>query len=474
MAKIKCPKCGTEMEEGSRFCTSCGYRLGASAAGASAAAAAAAAAAADVKNEIKASADAAAAAKADAAKADAAKAADGSEPKYKPLEPVKFEGTASIPKVEAKTDGAPSPEAPASAPAPAQATSAFDATGYSPVSQNVTADVPAAAGRRERSDYPRPEVKISRTKPQKKQTAPERILNIIASLLLCFLIAVSALMGLACGFADRALTPDGVQRIVSGIDVTKIMIEGKTFPETIVNAFGLDYGTLGLIGVTEESINKSFSSVTALAASRLGEAAGMVREGKDIEDFTLVTRGEIMDILKDSGSDIIGSIPVEGLSESIYDIIDQGLINAGYGDGLTVRKTIDSMGEARAAETRKAIQSAHAAIKALNFVMYGFFGVAVMLVIVLFILNKRRLRASFFWLFLSCAAVSASMLAIHFNWIRLRSVQSVAGLTEALQPIAVDYTLKYGVVSAAAAVISLALCVVCAVVGARRKAKRGR
>lgn len=470
MAKIKCPKCGTEMEEGSRFCTSCGYRLGVSAAGASVAAAAAA----DVKNEIKASADAAA-----AAKADAAKAADGSEPKYKPLEPVKFEGTASIPKVEAKTDGAPSPEAPspeapAPAPAPAQATSAFDATGYSPVSQNVTADIPAAAGRRERTDYPRPEVKISRTKPQKKQTAPERILNIIASLLLCFLIAVSALMGLACGFADRALTPDGVQRIVSGIDVTKIMIEGKTFPETIVNAFGLDYGTLGLIGVTEESINESFSSVTALAASRLGEAAGMVREGKDIEDFTLVTRGEIMDILKDSGSGIIGSIPVEGLSESIYDIIDQGLINAGYGDGLTVSKTIDSMGEARAAEARKAIQSAHAAIKALNFVMYGFFGVAVMLVIVLFILNKRRLRASFFWLFLSCAAVSASMLAIHFNWIRLRSVQSVAGLTEALQPIAVDYTLKYGVVSAAAAVISLALCVVCAVVGARRKAKRGR
>ena len=28
MAKIKCPKCGNELEEGSRFCTSCGSRLG--------------------------------------------------------------------------------------------------------------------------------------------------------------------------------------------------------------------------------------------------------------------------------------------------------------------------------------------------------------------------------------------------------------------------------------------------------------
>nr|MCR5263495.1 hypothetical protein [Clostridiales bacterium] len=317
----------------------------------------------------------------------------------------------------------------------------------------------------------RPSVKVSRQKPVKKQTVPERILNVIGSILICLVMIAQASVAIAAEFADTVATRESVERIVAGMDVSSIMIEGKSLPETVIGGFGLDYDILGLIGVSEEKINSAFTGVTSLAASRLGQVAGRIREGSDVEDVTLVSRDEIMEILRSNDS-IISSLQLPGLTGQIYDVIDRGLVEAGFGDGLTVGKIFDSLGESGAAGLKAAVAAAHAAVRSFTYIKFAFGAACAALIAALFILNKRRLRASFFWCGISCGIVAAGLLAAHFSWIQFSRIESVAALSLALQPVGVDFTLRYGVILAASCTVCLALSVVCAVVGSRSRRKR--
>lgn len=476
MAKIKCPKCGTELEAGSRFCTSCGTRLTPAQSSGSAdpsrvpaedirakaaAAGAALTTAVSAQNEpAKRSDRISAAASEETAPYSAAgryTAPSGSAADAAPAEPyssgIAQDGSVnSFPADQPQRDKA--------------ASSDLGENRYeTPISPYLSQSQPVVKKTaRKKSSYSREKIR--------KQTVPERMLNLIGSILLCVLIAAAAYSSLALEFINQATTREAVEIMVKNVDLSQIKIAGKSLPETIINGFGLDYDTLGLIGIDEAKINASFSDVTSLASGRLGLVAESIREGGDTESIVLASKEEIMNIIRGNDT-IVKSLPIPDLSDTIYDIIDKGLTEAGFGGGLTVASVIDSMDHARAEEVRSYIQTAHTGIKAVNALKYVFACACLLMIAVMFILNKRRARASFFWLAVDSGFIACGMLFIHFAWVTFRSLihGDTSVLLQAVQPVAIDYTLRYGIIFAAGFVILLALSAACILVSARRRSE---
>lgn len=527
MAKIKCPKCGNELEEGSRFCTSCGSRLT----------------------------EASAAAATDKASEKPDKKVESSRTARRQIQPsltlssdknetitlsakndneTKTENTTSIGLQNQEPINTPDtapPSAPTSAASyPAENTPVnsreniaaanqhvFEAVNSQPNIQdrepakqsfqpqndftsqtqepvqyphqpgNVNAAFPGATQAPKQQVQPQqrqhrtapasqPHVaapvnqslRTSKKSQVKSQTVPEKLLNILASVILCILILISSLAALSAEFVNQVLTEKGIEKIVENIDVNQVILNGKPLPETVINSFGLKYETLTDLGITEERINSAFEGVINLISKSAVKVINAAKKGEDVESVTLVTKDEILEALR-SNTTVLETVPNLDINDALFNAISEGLDAAGFGSGLNVRQVIDSLPPSQAQSARSSLQTVTLAIASLKYIEHSFAVVSVLLLIVLLIVNKRRFRLSLMWCAIDSAIISTGLLFIYFAFDKVVSSDSVPEIILAVKPVAVEYSLKYGIIFAAAFVVLTVLAIIAAIAGSSKK-----
>ena len=526
MAKIKCPKCGNELEEGSRFCTSCGSRL------VEAPAASAVNQPAEktdkkietprtarrqIQPSLTLNSDKNESVTLSAKSDNEIKANNASPVSYDNQEPIKTPDltphAAPTPKDSFTTDSTAvnSQETAASnrhvnsrdnaqdrepAKLPVQPQTDFAGQTQEPVQYphqpgNVNAAFPGASHPPKQQMQPQPSQQRTSPAPQpnfavsdkqnlrtskkaqvKRQTIPEKLLNVLASLILCILIIISSISALSTEFINQVLTEKGIVKIVENIDVNNIILNGKPLPEAVINSFGLEYDTLSALGITEEQINTDFKALINMISKGAVKVINAAKKGEDAEGVILANKEEILETLR-SKTSALQTIPNVEINDALFNAISEGLDSAGFANGLSVKHIIDSLPESQAKSSRANLQTLTAAVASVKYVKYGFAAISVLLLSVLLILNKRRFRLSLMWCAIDSAIISAGLMFTYFAYEKATSLVSVPDNTKAVitavKPVAVEYSLKYGIIFAAAFVVLTVLAIISAISGSSKK-----
>lgn len=530
MAKIKCPKCGNELEEGSRFCTSCGSRL------VEAPAASAANKPAEktdkkietprtarrqIQPSLTLNSDKNESITLSAKSDNEIKANNASPVGYDNQEPIKTPDltphAAPTPKdsfttdntavnsqetaasnrnvfeafksqdnaqdresakqpVQPQTDSAGQTQEPVQYPhQPGHVNAAFPGVSNAPKQQ-----MQPQPSQQRTSPAPQPNFAVSdkqnlRTSKKaqvKRQTIPEKLLNILASLILCILIIISSISALSTEFINQVLTEKGIVKIVENIDVNNIILNGKPLPEAVINGFGLEYDTLSALGITEEQINTDFKALINMISKGAVKVINAAKKGEDAEGVILATKEEILETLR-SKTSALQTIPNVEINDALFNAISEGLDSAGYANGLSVKHIIDSLPESQAKSARANLQTLTAAVASVKYVKYGFAAISVLLLSVLLILNKRRFRLSLMLCAIDSAIISAGLMFTYFAYDKAASLVSVPDNTKAVitavKPVAVEYSLKYGIIFAAAFVVLTVLAIISAISSSSKK-----
>ncbi len=531
MAKIKCPKCGNELEEGSRFCTSCGSRLGQTPAPPTKRQS-------DEKPERRTEPQRTARRQlppsltlnSDKNETVTMSAKSESEPKPSITDPV--ETTIQEDKnaagdiltsttvsdyssanedtsvrsdknifINAPVSGVDQTQQQKQEPITEtiQPQSDFHTHTQTPPSQypyqpdNTNDDVAGGAYPLRQQNQPSPmqqraymgsevnfaatdtvNVKTADKKQAKRQTIPEKLLNIIASIILCVLILTSSLSALGVEFINQTLTSDGIEKIIENIDINQIILNGKPLPEAVINSFGLKYDTLSDLGISEERINTAFKSVVGLISKSAIKVIDAARNGVDIESIILVSKEEILEALRNNTT-VLQDVPNLDINDKLFNDISEGLDSAGFGNGLSVRQIIDSLPESQANSARSSLQTITIVIASIKYVRITFAVISGMLLIVLFIVNKRRFRMSLMWSAIDSAVISVGMFFVYFGLNKVFTLDNLTDNTNsvilAVNNMAVEYSFKYGIIFASTFVILTVLAIICTIAGSSKKKK---